>query len=47
MLAPTAIKKQRKITIVKGDAGEKKRTTYTLGTQLASQNMQTLDDKRK
>lgn len=29
MLAPTAIKKPRRITIVKGDSGEKK--TYTLG----------------
>jgi len=31
MLAATAIKKSRKITIVKGITGDKTRTTYTLG----------------
>ena len=50
MLAPTAIKKTRRITIVKGgdqEGADKTRTTYTIGTASANQNIQSLDDKRR
>ena len=42
MLAPTAIKKTRRITIVKGgdqEGNDKTRTTYTIGTSSANQNI--------
>ena len=50
MLAATAVRKQRKLTIVNGD--DKKKTTYTLGNKARSfggagaENLKDLDTKR-